>query len=65
MIWKIVSFGLVLWFVQSMFHLTGAMTLLLGIVALTALVSREILASHRMQRASRKSKQWAGADGAL
>ena len=65
MIWKIVSFGLILWFVQSMFHLTGAMTLLVGIVALTALVAREIMTSRGIEGTTRKSKRWAGADESL
>ncbi len=65
MIWKIVSFGLILWFVQSMLHLTAAMTLLVGIVALTALVAREIMSSHRMEGAARKSKRWEGAGESL
>ena len=55
MIWKIVAFGLVLWFVQSMFHLNGAMTLLVGIVALTALVARLLVTIRQPAQAVRKS----------
>jgi len=55
MIWKIVAFGLVLWFVQSMFHLNGAMTLLVGIVALTALVARLLVTMRQPAQAVRKS----------
>ena len=54
MIWRIVSFGLVLWIVQYEFHLPAAMTVLLGIAVLTVLVGIQIRTSHRLTDASRK-----------
>ena len=47
MIWKIPAFGLVLWLVQSTFHLNGAMTTLVGIVTMTALIALQIRTSHK------------------
>jgi hypothetical protein len=55
MIWKIVSFGLVLWFVQAIFHLSAATTILVGVVALTALVANLIHSSRGLAAVSRKS----------
>lgn len=54
MIWKIVSIGLVLWFVQSAFHLTVAMTVLISIVAVTAFVATLLRSSHGLAAVSRK-----------
>ena len=47
MIWKIPAFGLVLWLVQYTFHLNVAMTILVGIVTMTALVAMQIRSSHQ------------------
>jgi hypothetical protein len=47
MIWKIPAFGLVLWLVQYFFHLNVAMTVLVGLVTMTALIAMQLRASHK------------------
>ena len=54
MIWKIASIGLVLWFIQSYFHLPVAMTVLLGIAGVMAVVAQFMMTSHRLAESSRK-----------
>lgn len=55
MIWKVASIGLVLWFIQSYFHLPAAMTVLLGIAGLMAMVVQFFMNSHRLAEPARKS----------
>lgn len=54
MIWKIASIGLVLWFLESIFHLPIAMTVLLGIAAVMAMVAQFFMNSHRLAEPVRK-----------
>jgi hypothetical protein len=54
MIWKVISLGLILWFIQTAFHLTGTMTLLLSIPLVLGLVANFILSSRGLAAVSRK-----------
>lgn len=48
MIWKIPAIVLVLWLVQSYFHLPVAITVLLGITAVMAVIVQMHLSAQRL-----------------
>jgi hypothetical protein len=54
MIWKLAAIGLILWFIQSAFHLTVAMTVLLSIGVGTVFVATLLKTSHGLAAVSRK-----------
>ena len=54
MIWKLAAVGLILWFIQSAFHLTVAMTVLLSIGAVMVFVAFLLKTSHGLAAVSRK-----------